>query len=212
MGKTQLAMQLLFQVQLPVELGGLDGCGIYLNSESALPSSRLTQIMEAYKLKHPWTKSFEFRDSIFIEQLKDLDNQQEVIFEKLPQILAAQKNVKLLIIDSIAALLRVEYTNSSEDMKARSVFLANLSIHLKKLSDAYGMPVVVMNQVSDAFQDASDESYAKYQLSQTRISSGKAKIPALGLFWSHCINTRIFLTRYYAQDSGGLIIDFSPIK
>lgn len=42
--KTQLALQLLLQVQLPPEMGGLGGAAYYLSTEGDFASSRLQQV------------------------------------------------------------------------------------------------------------------------------------------------------------------------
>jgi RecA/RadA recombinase len=68
-GKSQFVMQLLFQVQLPIELGGLDGAALYLSSEGALPEKRLLEIMNAYQNRYKWTKDFNYRDAIYVEKV-----------------------------------------------------------------------------------------------------------------------------------------------
>src|SRR5690606_12201733 len=49
--KTQLCLQLCVQVQLPIELGGLNGKAIYVSTEGAPPQKRLFEIVQNYVKK-----------------------------------------------------------------------------------------------------------------------------------------------------------------
>jgi RecA/RadA recombinase len=56
--------------------------------------------------------------------------------------------VKLLVIDSLAGLLRFDYdTTSSEDMKQRTMMMFHISRKLKWIADTFQIAVVVVNQV-----------------------------------------------------------------
>ncbi len=56
--------------------------------------------------------------------------------------------IKLLIIDSLAGLLRFEYdTTSSDEMKQRTVLLFQIAKKLKWIADTFSVAVVVVNQV-----------------------------------------------------------------
>lgn len=51
-GKTQVALQLLLQVQLPIAEGGLEGGAFFLSTEGDIPVNRLNQLQEAFKTKY----------------------------------------------------------------------------------------------------------------------------------------------------------------
>lgn len=66
---------------------------------------------------------------------------------RLP-VLLSRGTVKLVIVDSIAALFRSDF-QVHETFK-RSKLLSSLSAQLRKLSDTFNIPVVCVNQVSDS--------------------------------------------------------------
>lgn len=127
-GKTQLALQLLLQVQLPVQEGGLQGNAFFLSTEGEVPIVRLSQMQDFFKLKHPWAQSFDFLQHVFLARVQTVDEQEEVVMKRLPLLLARQ-NVKLVVIDSIAALLRVEF--SADESIERAEHMFTLAAQLK---------------------------------------------------------------------------------
>ena len=64
---------------------------------------------------------------------------------KLPSLLS-QHAVKLIIIDSMAALFRVEFTAGQAAQRAQ--LLRAFGARLRRLSDEYGAAVICVNQVS----------------------------------------------------------------
>ena len=89
--------------------------------------------------------------------------------------------VRLVVIDSIAALFRAEF--SVEESALRAHVLFDVARSLKQLAHEHSAAVVCINQVSDRIvQEAL--TYAR-----------KRFIPALGLAWSSCVNTRFFVRR-----------------
>ena len=67
---------------------------------------------------------------------------------RLPQLLL-KYNIKLLVIDSIAATYRME--NDLYNLKNRAKSLRNIGIQLHKLASAYDMAIVCINQVNGKF-------------------------------------------------------------
>jgi hypothetical protein len=59
---------------------------------------------------------------------------------------------------------------------------------LKLLSDGFSLAVVVVNQVSDLFINTP-------VMGANVVPSQRETIPALGLTWSNCVNTRLMLSR-----------------
>ncbi|XP_020423845.1 DNA repair protein XRCC3 homolog [Prunus persica] len=57
--------------------------------------------------------------------------------------------MKLIVIDSIAALFRSQYQTTPADLKRRSEMFFNISGTLKGLANNFGLAVVVTNQVVD---------------------------------------------------------------
>ena len=70
----------------------------------------------------------------------------------------------------------------------RSRKLNHASCQLRKLSDLYDVPIVITNQVTASFS-------LDPLVGERPMSSQKEVIPALGLAWSNCVNTRFILRR-----------------
>eukprot|EP01118_Nematostelium_gracile_P002733 TRINITY_DN1300_c0_g1_i1.p1 TRINITY_DN1300_c0_g1~~TRINITY_DN1300_c0_g1_i1.p1 ORF type:complete len:376 (-),score=86.06 TRINITY_DN1300_c0_g1_i1:89-1216(-) len=177
-GKTQICLQLAIRAQLPVEEGGLGGSSLYISTEGDFPFKRLKQMVVAFKRRYPSMKDVEIPNNIFTEKTQTVDNLTQLLEERLPVFLS-QQNVKLVIIDSMAALFRHEFTR--EESIERSKILAAQASKLKIMSDSFNLPIVVVNHVTDLFDDSP-------------FSTSK-KIPTLGLFWSNCVNTRILVVK-----------------
>ncbi|KAL3154285.1 hypothetical protein ABBQ32_013775 [Trebouxia sp. C0010 RCD-2024] len=109
--------------------------------------------------------------------------------------------LRLLVIDSIAHLFRdVGDKPDTSAYVQRTGMLFRISALLRRFADTYNIAVVVTNQVSDAFAEA--DISAKKQAPACKhtgglrlLSSGRELVPALGLAWASCINTRLFLSR-----------------
>lgn len=112
----------------------------------------------------------------------------------------AKPPVRLLILDSLAALLRSETSLSGGGLVQRSRRLCSLSDRLKALALEYHLAIVVVNQVSDVFIGEQPKAgpemlYAAQARHFNGQSAGGRKEAALGIVWANCVNTRIMLAR-----------------
>ncbi|CAN0544200.1 unnamed protein product, partial [Ectocarpus sp. 12 AP-2014] len=76
-------------------------------------------------------------EGVCIQNAKTLDDQMMIIMEHLPHIMRSQ-NVKLVVIDSIAALFRSDMGRGRGDIGERSRLLGRLSQQMKRLGDRHG--------------------------------------------------------------------------
>ena len=171
-GKTQLLLALSLTAQLPVGEGGLGGGCLYLSTEGAVPVTRIKDYLE----ERPDLKQRIGEDAldwIFVEdRVSDAESLWYTICEKLPRLLAAG-HIKLIIVDSIAAVFRGEFSGQ-DGMIDRNSWYFGLSSMMQRLSHQFNCMFVIANQVS------------------TDPATGRLK-PALGLSWSACINQRFFI-------------------
>ncbi|XP_022787182.1 DNA repair protein XRCC3-like isoform X2 [Stylophora pistillata] len=184
-GKTQVCLQLCLSVQLPHEQGGLEGGAVYISTEDVFPSKRLHQLIQSFtksQAVHLVSCKWNLSYNVFIEHAADVDDLQNIITHRLP-LLLHRRAIKLVIIDSITALFRVEY--SLGEMSKRAKVLRCFGAQLHKLSHLYSFPVVCVNQVSDVIQTEGN----------SLRSGNKTVIPALGLAWSSMVTTRLMLSR-----------------
>jgi len=149
-----------------------------------LPSKRWNQLIKSQTNKNADVNAEHLRNNLYFHKVSKLDDLWVLLLTEI-KLLLRQKPVKLVVIDSIAALFRVEY--SKEQSVERARVLSAHAHELLKLSDEFKIPIITINQVTDYFFD---------NFNSTNYSSqSKFVIPALGLAWSNCVNTRIILSR-----------------
>ena len=114
------------------------------------------------------------------------------VVERLSNIqrLIIEKNVRLLLVDSVAAVARQEYSS----IVHRQQWLNKQASLLKFIAERFDIPVIVTNQVTTTFRSSSNNSNL---------------LPALGNTWSHCVNTRLLLNatkeiRYFNNNNSNV--------
>lgn len=176
-GKTQFCMQLCLNVERKNSL--------YICTEDVFPHKRLQQMASCFYQKNKDDMNLanvsEITDNIFIEHAADLDALWGILDVQLPVMLSS-KSIKLIVIDSIAALFRVEFNVSQ--MAERAKVLAKMGSFLHKYTHQFQICIVCVNQVMDVFNQSSVNSHSLQKV-----------MPALGLTWSYHVNTRILLSR-----------------
>lgn len=184
-GKTQLVLQLLLAAELPVSRGGLSSASLYLHSEFPFPFRRLHQL--SFHRPHLPHNPL---DRIFIEPLHSVDH----LLDVLPRLefLVPKLNIKLIIIDSIAALFRGEFENTPLELRRRSSLFFKISSKLKLYARKFGLAVVLTNQVVDVMESSDNPRIGN---AASLCSSGRKVCAALGLSWANCVNTRLFMWR-----------------
>ncbi|KAM8921743.1 DNA repair protein XRCC3 [Pelodytes ibericus] len=187
-GKTQIGLQLCLSVQYPVEYGGLGAGAVYICTEDAFPSKRLQQLIKfQHKLRSGVPSDvigrIQFGDHIFIEHAADIEMLTDCITKKVP-ILLLRGTVRLIVIDSIAALFRCEFAAKDAVLKAKH--LQTLGGKLHELSSRFTAPVLCINQVTDKVTDSVPSNLCVQE---------KKGIPALGISWSNQLLMRLMVTR-----------------
>ncbi|KAL2465770.1 DNA repair protein XRCC3-like protein [Abeliophyllum distichum] len=185
-GKTQISLQLLLAAQLPTSCGGLSASSLCLHSEFPFPFRRLHQLSLFYQSHIPNNAL----DRIFIQPLHSPDH----LLDLLPRLdsIVSQLNIRLIVIDSIAALFRSEFDNTPLELKRRSSMFFKIASKLKSQAQKFGLAVVVTNQVMDVIESSGNLRIGN---SGVLCSSGRRVCPALGLSWANCVNIRLFLWR-----------------
>ncbi|PSC72908.1 DNA repair XRCC3-like protein [Micractinium conductrix] len=122
----------------------------------------------------------------------------------------AARPVRLLVIDSVAHVFRDlgETGGGVGELAGRTELLFRMSTLLRRLADEFSLAVLLVNQVVDAVTDEAAPTSSGMQLSSSSaarhaaltgglrlVSLGREVVPALGLAWANCVNTRLFLAR-----------------
>ncbi|XP_008297141.1 DNA repair protein XRCC3 [Stegastes partitus] len=186
-GKTQLALQLCLSVQYPPQHGGLSSGALYICTEDSFPIKRLQQLIrEQSSLRSDvppsLISSLHFSDHIYIEHTADLDSLQVCLSRRAP-LLLAQGLVRLLVVDSVAALFRSEF--QADDWLERNRQMLTFSSALHHLSQEFTTPVLCINQVTDVFNQSNNISGP----------SSSSVSPALGLAWANQVMVRLMMRR-----------------
>ncbi|NWY74383.1 XRCC3 protein, partial [Erithacus rubecula] len=193
-GKTQISLQLCLCVQYPYKYGGLESGAVYICTEDVFPSKRLQQLIDQqHKLRADVPaeiiQKIRFGNSIFVEQAADLDTFQQCISRRL-SLLLARGMVRLVVIDSIAALFRGWFGPAEAALKAR--YLQTFGAQLHSLSTRYRTPIMCINQVCCISYEmhACPNVYSfLYRIVGSRVT------PALGITWSNQLLMRLMVSR-----------------
>ncbi|KAJ1387659.1 Rad51/DMC1/RadA [Sesbania bispinosa] len=199
-GKTQFCLQLVLSAQLPPSRGGLSASSLYIHTEFPFPIRRLGQLSRAFRSSHHLT--FDPIDRIFLRGVKSADEFVHVMpdIELLLSYWRSRLPVRVIVVDSIAALFRSDFDNTYLDLKERSSLFFKISGKLKSLAKRFGLVVLVTNQVVDFIEGSSDIRIGNFT---ELYSSGRRVCPALGLAWANCVNSRLFLSRDEEVDEDG---------
>jgi DNA repair protein RadA len=139
-GKTQLALQLCVNVQLPLEEKGANGKAIFIDTEGTFRPERIKQIALAKGLN-----AEEALKNIFVARAFNSDHQ-ILLLDKIKELLAKGEPIKLIVVDSLTSHFRAEYIGRGT-LADRQQKL-NRYIHtLIRLAEQYNLAVYVTNQV-----------------------------------------------------------------
>ena len=140
-GKTQLAHQLCVNVQRSYEDGGLEGNALYIDTEGTFRPERIIQMASAKDMDYK-----QALQNIVVGRAYNSDHQ--MLLVKEASKLIEEKNIKLVIVDSLIGHFRSEYIGRGT-LATRQQTL-NTHIHdLLRISEMYDeMAVFFTNQVS----------------------------------------------------------------
>lgn len=145
---------------------------MYVATEDAFPAKRLQELADSFSKRHLDMKycTKQFTDAIFIEHSATLvsfyvftisvfplfqllmpppptQSSLSALLEfKLPSLLKQHTSVRLVVIDSLAALFRVEFSGSQARQRAQ--LLRAFGSQLQQMSSRHSLAIVCCNQVS----------------------------------------------------------------
>jgi DNA repair protein RadA len=170
-GKTQLGFQLCVNAQLPRDKGGLEGGVLFLDTEGTFRPERIRDIAKA-KGVDPENAL----DNIIYVRIQTTD-QQLLTIERAAKLIE-EKNVKLVVVDSLTSLFRAEFIGRGA-LGERQQKL-NMHIHaLQTLADKHTIAVYVTNQVMD----------------NPGILFGDPTTPIGGNVLAHAATTRLYMRK-----------------
>ncbi|EOY31825.1 hypothetical protein QUC31_019641 [Theobroma cacao] len=211
-GKTQICLQLSLHAQLPVSHGGLSASALYLHTEFPFPFRRLHQLSLSFRSSNARHLPCNDNpcDRVYVQSVHSADELLEIMSktESFIESSKTQLPVRLIVIDSIAALFRSEFDNTPVELKRRSSLFFKISSMLKALARRFNLAVLLTNQVVDMVGPNEGINGLRIGNLGCLYTSGRRVCPALGLAWANCVNSRLFLSRHEEvnrEENGKLI-------
>jgi len=171
-GKTQIGFQLAVNVQRPIEEGGLEKGCFWIDTEGTFSALRVKQMAEALGLDPN-----KILQNILVAKVTSAAHQIEVV-DKYAAKIVKERNIGLIVVDSITANFRAEYIGRGELAERQQKLNSHLH-KLKRLADAYNLAVYITNQV----------------MMKPDVIFGDATIPVGGTPIAHISNYRIYLKK-----------------
>jgi len=170
-GKSQIGFQLAVNVQLPLSKGGLEGSVLFLDTEGTFRPERIESIAKALGLD-----SSKVLENIYTVRISTTE-QQILTIERADKLIT-EKNIKLIIVDSLMALFRSEFIGRG----ALGERQQKLNVHLHRLqsiADKHNLAVYITNQVMD----------------NPAILFGDPTTPVGGNVIAHAATTRLYIRK-----------------
>ena len=183
-GKTQIAHQLCVNVQLPYEEGGLEGSALYIDTEATFRPERIIQMADAKDLDYN-----KILKNIIVGRAYNSDHQVLLIQEASKII--KEKNIKLVVVDSIIGHFRSEYIGRGTLANRQQTL--NVHIHdLLRLTEVFEeLAVIFTNQVS----------------SKPDVFYGNPTVATGGHIIAHGATVRIYLRKGKGEQRVAKMID-----
>jgi len=139
-GKTQLGLTLAVNVQLPVEQGGANGKAVFIDTEGTFRPQRIRQIAEGIGANPD-----KVLKNILVARAFNSDHQ-ILLLDRITEMIKEGEPIKLVIIDSLTAHFRAEFTGRGE-LADRQHKLNRYLHQLIRLSEQHNLAIYVTNQV-----------------------------------------------------------------
>ncbi|MHA1149362.1 MAG: DNA repair and recombination protein RadA [Promethearchaeota archaeon] len=139
-GKTNLAHTIAVTTQLPTSQGGIDGAVAFIDTENTFSKDKIERIAKRFGFRPKKVLS-----RLFHARIYSSDHQQQMI--QKAEILCKSRNVRLIIVDSLMALMRAEFVGIG--LLAKRQGLLNNMIHgLSRIAETYNCAILLTNQVA----------------------------------------------------------------
>ena len=138
-GKTQICHTLAVTTQLPGNLKGGNGKVAYIDTEGTFRPERIAQIAERFGVDQSAVL-----DNILIARAYTHEQQFDLLIEVAARM--AEDHFRLLIVDSITSLFRVDFSGRGE-LSERQQKLGRMMNKLVKIAEEFNVAVVITNQV-----------------------------------------------------------------
>ena len=139
-GKTALAHTISVTIQLPEKRGGLNGAVAYIDTENTFSKEKIKRIAKRFELNPNDVLS-----KIFHARIYSSDHQSQMI--QKAETLCKTRGVRLIVLDSLMALLRSEYVGIGK-LAPRQAILNHMIHGLSRIAETYNCAILLTNQVT----------------------------------------------------------------
>lgn len=139
-GKTQLALTLAVNTQLPKDQGGVEGKSVYIDTESTFRPDRIRQIAEALGANPE-----KVLKNILVARAFNSDHQ-ILLMDKITEMIKDGEPIKLVIVDSLTTHFRAEFAGRGQ-LADRQQKMNRYLHNLQKIADQHNIAIFVTNQV-----------------------------------------------------------------
>ncbi|MFX1237344.1 MAG: DNA repair and recombination protein RadA [Promethearchaeota archaeon] len=139
-GKTNLAHTISVTVQLSPSRGGLDSSIAYIDTENTFSKEKIVRIARRFGLDPKKVLSRLYHTRIYSS-----DHQAQMI--QKAETLCKTRGVRLIVVDSLMALMRNEYMGIGMLAKRQQV-LNNMIHALSRIAETYNCAILLTNQVA----------------------------------------------------------------
>lgn len=199
-GKTQLAMQTICFV------GAYRQGAVYVDTEQKLSLERLQEICAQRANQEFFAQPATVLQNLTVHKPASMDELKSVLGQLEEEIVVRNQQheypVRLLILDSIAAPARRDFTADSAPQRAAAVM--HCAQTLKRLALEFSLAVLIINQVGGSWNHNQSGEVP------TNNSSSRDTRAALGTAWHHCVTTRIQLTQHQGGEPAGRVT--APVR
>lgn len=141
-GKTQICHTLCVTTQMPGANGYTGGKVVYLDTENTFRPDRLRPIADRFNLDQEAVL-----DNVIYARAYTSEQQMELLDMVAAKFNEEPNVFKLLIVDSVMALFRVDFSGRGE-LADRQQHLAQMMSRLQKISEEYNVSVFITNQMT----------------------------------------------------------------
>ncbi|EHK99937.1 putative Meiotic recombination protein DMC1 [Glarea lozoyensis 74030] len=186
-GKTQLAHTMAVIAQLPKEMGGAEGKVAYIDTEGTFRPERIMEIAERFGVDPD-----QACENIAYARAQNSEMQTELL-ESLAANFATNE-YRLLIIDSVMALYRTDYSGRGE-LSERQQVLGSFLRRATQMAEEFNLAVLMTNQVmSDPGASA-------------LFAGADGRKPVGGHILAHASTTRLLLRKGRGEERVAKIVD-----
>lgn len=174
-GKSQLCHTMAVTCQLPIDMGGAEGKCLYIDTEGTFRPERLLAVADRFGLN-----GNDVLDNVAYARAYNTDHQSQLLVQA--SAMMAESRYALVIVDSATSLYRTDYSGRGE-LSSRQMHLARFLRMLLRLSDEFGVAVVLTNQVVAQVDGAAS------------MFSADPKKPIGGNIMAHASTTRLYFRK-----------------